>query len=111
MTPSRRIGIVLGSVHAFAFIIFLAIILLGKIERSQAALYWILWMPIDFPWSWIGVTAAGAWSDTIALAFDLPPWYAWIAIMTISHGVVGTIWWFIIPQAVALIFTRRGFLG
>jgi len=110
MTLSRRIGIVLASIHALVFIIFLVIMVFGKIEKSQAAFYWIPWMPIDFPWSLVGLTAAGAWSDTIAAAFALPTWYVWTAIMTISHGVVGTIWWFIIPQAVASISKGRGFL-
>lgn len=110
MKQSRQIGIVLGSIHALAFTIFLATMFFGKVEGPQAALYWLVWMPIDFPWSWIGITAAGPWSDPIAAAFGFHPWHVWTAIMIISHGVFGTVWWFFVPQAVASIFRSRRFL-
>lgn len=95
----RAISIVLVSVHAIAFLLFL-LYFLGANERDgQAMLLWTYWLVIDFPVSVL--VLVGWWlidPDSHRGAALSQYWLYFV------HGVVGTIWWYYIPQAATFAF-------
>ena len=69
---------------------------------GQVRLLWAIWLPIDFPISYIVIlglepTLSSTWGA------GLQTWLPYLV-----HGVFGTVWWFYVPRIIAGFFTWLG---
>jgi hypothetical protein len=104
---AKRVGLVLAFLHAAAFLAFLIHIHSDRAESSQAALYWLVWFPVDFPWSFLSALVHWVVPETLG-NFAGVPRYALIEIWRVGvHGLIGTIWWFYLPTLVMMLIGRR----
>lgn len=104
---ARRVGLALAAIHLLLFAAFLVWKKAISNEDGQAELLWIIWIPIDFPWSLLVPLLSQLSSDQVIspalggvsrLLFYLPHFI---------HGVVGTIWWYYIPRMLTALLSLR----
>jgi len=103
---AKRLGVLLALLHAGILVGFLVYIHSDAAERSQSALYWLAWFPVDLPWSFLNflpqwVTPVGVEAVLGIPLYSLAEyWHVFV------HGVIGTAWWYFLPRIVAT-FMRR----
>ena len=106
---AKRIGAVLAILHVGILTAFLIYIHSDAAERSQAAFYWLIWFPIDFPWSILNSVLRWAIPDGVDHVLGVPRYTLAEYWRIIVHGGIGTLWWYFIPRLVAMLFRRRPF--
>src|SRR5262249_39643928 len=102
----KRVGLVLAIVHLLLFAGFLVWKKAVAAQDGQSELLWIIWIPIDFPWSLcVPLLSQLAGDELISptqrgisgILYFLPHFV---------HGVIGTIWWYYIPRLLTLLFSH-----
>ena len=95
----NKLGIILSTIHLLFFL--LTISYLNSSHTEQASFIWIIWFPVDLPWSLlylIGGEEYGQWVETI---YRYSPIISEILYTPhLVHGIIGTIWWFFLPKIV-----------
>lgn len=95
MTTSRKVGLALSGAHFAVFILFVAYIdFFGR--DAQLRLLWTLWLPIDFPISLLVIQGFEVIPSSTVRAY-LP---------YLVHGVLGTLWWLVLPTIVSVAFRK-----
>jgi len=98
----QYLGIILASVHLCAFVVTVTYTVKSPIEQSS--LVWLVWFPIDIPWSFINILGGEAYSLWLAniasksFLFE----YAFYTPYLV-HGLIGTIWWYYLPTFISKI--------
>jgi hypothetical protein len=101
----RDIGVFLALIHLVAFLATALFTMKSSVE--QVSLVWLLWFPIDLPWSlfyWIAGEGYSIWVEQLS-GKSMVLGYVFYAPYLI-HGVIGTIWWYYLPRLVKR-FLRR----
>ena len=103
---AKQIGAVLAILHAGILAAFLIYIHSDAAESSQSAFYWLVWFPIDFPWSFLNLAPRWVMPDGVDDVLGIPRytlaeyWHVFV------HGVIGTIWWYYLPRVVTALLRR-----
>jgi len=98
-----RIGVALAGTHFFLFVASVAYVYTSS--TGQSSLIWVVWAIVDFPISLLYVVSAApysAWLETLGYDFLQHLLY----LPHLLHGLIGTIWWYLLPRLVML--KRRG---
>lgn len=98
----KKIGVYLALGHLAAFLVT-ALYIAGS-PVGQVALIWILWFPVDLPWSLLYFVLGENYSlwveklsqKSLVLSSIL---YA----PHLIHGVIGTIWWYFLPNILKVV--------
>ena len=99
---SKSIGLFFAAVHFFLFILFVGYIHL-LVKDGQTQLLWIIFLVVDFPVSLVTL-----------LAYKLLPYGTDFANMArfitpyIVHGIIGSMWWYFLPQIISHLFKKIG---
>lgn len=94
------IGLILALIHVLLFVFFVGYMHL-IVRDGQAQLLWIIFLVIDFPISL-----------SVLVAYDLLPQGSELANMArystpyIVHGIIGPIWWYLLPQIISYLFRK-----
>ena len=97
---SKSIGLLFAIVHFFLFILFIGYMHI-LVEDGQAQLLWIIFLVVDFPVSLVTL-----------LAYKLLPHGTEIANIArfitpyIVHGIIGSMWWYFLPQIISYFFKK-----
>lgn len=103
---AKRIGLFLAGLHLLLFVGFLLWVRSTSSQDGQSELLWLLWIPIDFPWSLVVPLLSPAAGDNLispttpgirGVLYYLPHFV---------HGIVGTIWWYFLPSLVGLVYSK-----
>jgi hypothetical protein len=97
MTKEKIVAISLATFHAVLFLAFLAYYQDVSHRDGQAMLLWTYWLVIDFP---VSLLVPLGWS---LIDPDSPLSRYWLYGV---HGVIGTIWWYVLPLIVARVYRR-----
>jgi hypothetical protein len=106
MTP-KRIGAVLAILHLGALVAFLTYIHSDAAEQSQAAFYWLIWFPVDFPWSLLNLLPHWVMPDGADGVLGIPRYRLVEYWHIVVHGVAGTVWWYYLPRLATAVFWRK----
>ena len=100
----RIIGLLLASIHLILFILVVNSMLKSKFD-AQWQLSWMIFLPLDFPFSLI-VLFSGKLFPAISFSFLPYPIgeFRGFILPLIVHGVLGTIWYAVIPSLLYKIF-------
>ena len=93
----RRIAIGLAVLHFVLFLAFVTYFRGANHHDGQAMLLWSYWLVIDFP---VSLLVPAGWS---LIEPDSPLTRYWLYLV---HGVLGTVWWFVLPLIVARIYRK-----
>jgi hypothetical protein len=104
---AKRIGVLLAFLHLGTLGAFLIYIHSEAAEQSQAAFYWLIWFPVDFPWSLLNLMPRWAMPDGIDSVLGIPRYRLVEYWRIVVHGAAGTVWWYYLPTFV-LAVVRRG---
>ena len=104
---AKRIGVVLAILHLGVLVAFLIYIHSGAAERSQTAFYWLIWFPVDFPWSLLNFAPRWVMPDGADSVFGIPRYRFAEFWHILVHGVAGTVWWYYLPRLVAAVVQRK----
>lgn len=102
MVISKKIGLLLATIHIVVFICFV-FYLEFLVSDGQERLLWTIWLPIDFPVSLL-----------VPFIFETVPKDEGIfQVLRIYaphfvHGVLGPIWWYFLSMFSGLVFSRIG---
>lgn len=102
----RDLGAFLALVHLVAFLATAVFTIKSSIE--QVSLMWLVWFPIDLPWSlfyWIAGESYSIWVERLS-GKSMVLGYIFYAPYLI-HGVIGTIWWYYLPRLVKWLWGRN----
>jgi len=104
---SLKIGIVLGLIH---FIIsWFVIIGLGRNEPdAQWQLIWILFLPLDLPFSLLVFFSGSIFPDLSiqSLPYPLGEIHDFL-LPAFIHGIIGPLWYFLFPVTVSSLRRRK----
>ena len=104
---AKRIGMVLAILHLGALAAFLTYIHSNAAERSQAAFYWLVWFPVDFPWSLLNLLPRWVMLDGVDGVLGIPRYSLVEYWYIVVHGVAGTVWWYYLPRLATAILRRK----
>lgn len=104
---TKQIGVVLAILHIGALAAFLTYIHSSLAERSQTAFYWLIWFPVDFPWSLLNFAPRWMMPDGVDNILGIPRYRLAEFWHIIVHGGAGTVWWYYLPRLVTAAFRRR----
>jgi len=98
---SYRVGMVLGLIHLI--IAWWIIISLGRSEPdAQWQLVWILFLPFDFPFSLLVLFSSLIFPDWSFDAFPYPVGeFRHFILPVFIHGIIGPIWYFLLPVCIS----------
>ena len=71
---------------------------------EQVPLIWLLWLPVDFPWSLINVIGGSAyskWYREVSRSSAILEYILYTPYLV--HGVIGTVWWYYLPKIITII--------
>jgi hypothetical protein len=104
---SEKLGLVLAAIHISIFVVFIVYLLSVMSRDGQAQLLWMIWIPIDFPISLLVPVTLSLVSDKmlatskwLTIALSYLPYFV--------HGVLGTVWWYLLPKIFRSIKNRIG---
>lgn len=103
---TKKLGIILAAFHVIAF--FATIIYTVNSAIEQASLIWLLWFPVDFPWSLINILGGESysiWVDNISNKSILLGYLFYTPYLV--HGFVGAIWWYFLPTIISMVRRRK----
>ena len=99
MSVAKKIGVGFAVVHIAVFVLFVLYLQLST--EGQARLLWSLWLPLDFPVSLLVIFGFDLISYDSQFGSFVGTWLPYFV-----HGVLGTMWWFLIPIVIGRIFNR-----
>jgi hypothetical protein len=94
-----KLGYYFASIHLAAFIATVMYIEASYVE--QASLIWLIWFPIDLPWSLlhlIGGEGYSVWLDQLSNKSMMLGYIFYTPYLV--HGIIGTVWWFFLPEVI-----------
>lgn len=100
ITLSHYIGLLFAAVHFLLFLIFSILMNFGS-QDAMSGMLWGIWKTADFPVSLLaiyGFTPSPAVWDLLNFIKFIFPYFI--------HGVLGTIWWYLLPRILALVFFK-----
>lgn len=101
----NSLGLTLAAIHLAAFIA--TAVFVGASPAEQIQLIWLLWFPIDLPWSLLHLFAGAGYSEWQRETSNSLPIVGYVLYLPhLVHGVLGTIWWYYVPRMI-LYFKRR----
>ncbi|RLA04094.1 MAG: hypothetical protein DRQ45_01575 [Gammaproteobacteria bacterium] len=99
-TTSRFIGLFLAAIHLMLFTLFSIKMYYGS-QDAMSGMLWGLWEAVDFPVSLLAhygfISVPIQWSFLTFVRFIYPYFV---------YGVLGTIWWFLIPVMIGGLFNK-----
>jgi len=99
---TKYLGIILATLHMIAFVATVAYTVNSAIE--QASFIWLIWFPLDFPWSFINILGGESYSVWVDNISDKSPILGYIFYTPyVVHGLIGTIWWYFLPTIIMVI--------
>jgi hypothetical protein len=93
----KRFALGLAALHVVLFLAFLAYFRDASHHDGQAMLLWTYWLVIDFP---VSLLVPAGWS---LIEPDSPLTRYWLHFV---HGVMGTLWWYLLPLIVARVYRK-----
>ena len=96
---NNYVGITLSTIHFIAFV--LTVIYVNNSSSEQSEFIWLLWFPVDFPWSLLHLVGGKQYGRFIRLIYDYSyVLYSMLYTPYLVHGYIGTIWWFFLPKII-----------
>jgi hypothetical protein len=106
-TKRNRLGLWLAGVHIVLFI--LSLVWVQKSNGWAWALLWPIWLVIDFPLSLLGFLPSMGLGAAIAEIRALSPVFDYVLYSpTIIHGILGTVWWAVLPKVFVRLKVNKG---
>lgn len=100
ISKQTQIRIAFSATHFGVFLITAIYIRLTEGVGGWNALLWLVWLPIDIPWSLLIVPMS--YGPIATKLIQLSSQSQLIAFLTyppyVIHGIIGTIWWFFVPK-------------
>jgi len=101
----RKTGFYLSSVHLLAFIGTVLYTTRSSVE--QASLIWLVWFPVDLPWSFLHLVGGAEYSQWLGEVTNVSSVLGYVLYTPyLVHGIIGTIWWFYLPKIVSSVLDR-----
>src|SRR5437016_4549737 len=96
---STRIPLILAAFHAMLFAITVTYIY--RSSQEQASLVWVYWAIPDFPITLLYLCASrySSWVHHLMPRQEIIQHILYLP--HVIHGLLGTIWWYIMPRTVA----------
>ena len=104
---AKRIGVLLAILHLSALLAFLIYVHSDAAEKSQTAFYWLIWFPIDFPWSLLNLVPRWVMPDGADGVLGIARYRLVEYWHIVVHGVAGTVWWYYLPTLVMAVVRRK----
>ena len=99
-TRNQYLGGVFALVHLAAFTA--TVLYTVNSPNEQSSLIWVIWFPIDIPWSFlhfVGGESYSIWLDYMASKSMLFKYLFYTPYLV--HGFIGTVWWYLLPTIIS----------